>query len=342
MELVTMAMPVGDNKVSAQGKSRPLFVLSVWRSGSSLLYALLNQHSQISLLYEGDLPHLRSFLWGSFRNGEWRHRWEFWNHGPSRHGIAVESLPAHVSDVWEATRVVYRAVAERKHAPIWGEKTPHWYDCPLQLARKFRDAYFIFLWRDVNSVMESISRAAATDRFFRKPGFAERVIVGTEKLKDACESLRAEGCAVHEVNYEDLISNTTQAMSDISGFLQIPFEPSTVSLEGSDRSAVSSGSHHAAVRGNVIAAGTRSRVLSKKMRQKIARYVCRWKLQTGGAWPKYPGHLPEGTEPTGALEFCQDRAMYHGFVARDRAVKMIYAAVPLSLAHSLRAWVRAA
>src|SRR5215470_7057400 len=108
----------------AAGTKRPLFVLSVWRSGSSLLYTLLNQHSQIGLLYEGDLPHLNRYLRGHFQDGSWRERWEFWNQGPSRHGIAIENLPAQVADAWEATRVVYQEVSRRKQATIWGEKTP--------------------------------------------------------------------------------------------------------------------------------------------------------------------------------------------------------------------------
>ncbi len=32
----------------------PLFVVGMWRSGTSLLYALLNQHPQIGLMYESD------------------------------------------------------------------------------------------------------------------------------------------------------------------------------------------------------------------------------------------------------------------------------------------------
>jgi len=337
-----MAVPETHDEFSPRPERRPLFVLSVWRSGSSLLYALLNQHSQIALLYEGDLPHLRSFLWGRFRNGGWRQRWEFWNQGPSRHGLAVESLPANVADVWEATRVVYKGVAQRKQAAIWGEKTPHWYDCPLLLARKFPDAHFMFLWRDINAVMESISRAAATERFFQKAGFVERVIIGTEKLKEARDLLQMEGCPVHDVNYEDLISNTAEAMSEICEFLKISFESRITSLEGADRSAVASGQHHAAVRGNVIASEKRAVVLSPRTRAKIARYISRWKLRTGGSWPKYPLDLPVGTRTPATLELCQDRAAYYSFLTRDRAVKMVYSAVPLSLAHALRAWVRAA
>src|ERR1700757_2296899 len=102
--------------------SRPLFVLSVPRSGSTLLYALLNQHSQIALLYEGDLPTMQIYLLGRLRSGAWRERWEFWNQAPSRHSIAIESMPARVPNVWEATRIVYQSVARRKQAAIWGEK----------------------------------------------------------------------------------------------------------------------------------------------------------------------------------------------------------------------------
>ena len=33
----------------------PVFVVGMWRSGTSLLYALLNQHPQIGLMYESDM-----------------------------------------------------------------------------------------------------------------------------------------------------------------------------------------------------------------------------------------------------------------------------------------------
>lgn len=120
-ERMTAAQASSDRELASE-HLRPLFVLSVWRSGSSLLYALLNQHSKIALLYEGDLPRLQLYLWGRMRNGAWRERWEFWNQGPSRHGIAIESMPAQVSDVWQATRIVYQSVARHKQATIWGKR----------------------------------------------------------------------------------------------------------------------------------------------------------------------------------------------------------------------------
>jgi len=319
----------------------PLFVLSVWRAGSSLLYALLNQHSKIALLYEGDLPRLHLFLLGRFRSGAWRERWEFWNQGPSRHGLAIESMPANVSNAWEATRIVYKEVAHRKQATIWGEKTPHWSDRPLRMADKFPDARFIFLWRDMNAVMESIWRAAQTDRFFRKAGFAKRVLIGHEKLRQACDVLKSRRRPVHEMNYEDLTSNTSACMRQICGFLDIPFESRITSLEGADRSAICSGEHHAMVRGDrVVRQRKQANLLSPALQAKISRYICRWKLRYDGKWPKYPLQLSGGTRPPSLVELWRDRIIYQLVLCRDKMVALIYALVPIELARWLRGWVR--
>ena len=43
----------------------PLFVVGMWRSGTSLFYALLNQHPQIKLMYEDELPLLWPLFLGS-------------------------------------------------------------------------------------------------------------------------------------------------------------------------------------------------------------------------------------------------------------------------------------
>jgi Sulfotransferase family len=329
------------NLAASTNRNGPLFVLSVWRSGSSLLYTLLNQHSQIGLLYEGDLPRLHRFLWGRFQNGSWRERWEFWNQGPSRHGIAIEAMPANVQNAWEATRLVYQEVARRKQATIWGEKTPHWYDCPLQMADNFPDARFIFLWRDMHAVVKSIARAARTERFFRKAGFTERVLLGAENLRQACDALKAQGRPTHEVNYEDLTSNPSESMKEICDFLEVPFEERMISLEGADRSAIASGRHHTMVRSDrIVGQRKRAEVLTPAMRGKINRYIGRWKQRYHGKWPKYPLVLPGGTRPPSFLELWRDQIFYQVALARDEVVAVIYAVVPTDLARGLRSWLR--
>lgn len=319
----------------------PLFVLSVWRSGSSLLYTLLNQHPQIGLLYEGDLPRLHRYLWRRFQNGSWRERWEFWNQAPSRHAIAIESMPANVGDAWEATRIVYQEVARRKQATIWGEKTPHWYDCPLPMAERFPDARFIFLWRDMNSVLRSVARAARTERFFRKPGFTQKVLIGNENLRRACDALMIQGRPVHEVNYEDLTEDPSECMQQICRFLQIPFDERMTTLDGADRSAIASGSHHTMVRSNsILGQRTRREVLAPALAAKVNRYLCRWKKRYGGKWPKYPLVLPVGTRPPSRLELWRDHIFYRALRGRDMLVALIYAVVPMDVARGLRLWIR--
>ena len=41
----------------------PVFVVGIWRSGTSLLYTLLNQHPLIALMYEADLPLLKQLFY---------------------------------------------------------------------------------------------------------------------------------------------------------------------------------------------------------------------------------------------------------------------------------------
>jgi Sulfotransferase family len=329
----------GQGMMTLTPLQRPLFVLSVWRSGSSLLYTLLNQHSKIGLLYEGELPQLQLFLWGRFRSGKWRERWEFWNQGPSRHGIAIESMPTNVTNAWEATRIVYQQVARRKQATIWGEKTPHWYDRTLRLAAKFPDARFIFLWRDMNAVMESIARAALTDRFFRKAGLSIRALLGNEKLRQACDALEAQGRRVHEVNYEDLTANTSESMQQICHFLEIPFESQITSLAGADRSAILLGPHHAMVRGDrIVERRKQAEILSPMMRAKVGRYNCLWKRRYEGKWPKYPLEVPDSTRPPGLVELWRDLMIYRSVRCRDMMITVIYAIMPVGLARGLRHW----
>jgi hypothetical protein len=321
--------------------SRPLFVLSVPRSGSTLLYALLNQHSQIALLYEGDLPTMQLYLFGRLRSGAWRERWEFWNQAPSRHSIAIESMPARVSNVWDATRIVYEGRARRKSAAIWGEKTPQWYHCALRTAKNFPDASFVFLWRDMQAVMGSIARAAVTERLFRKEGFANRALLGNERLREACDALKARGCRVHEVDYEDLASNTSECMQQVCEFLKLPFEPQVVSLEGTDLTALTRGQHHATVRSNrIVGPRKHADFLPSATAAKSERYICYWKQRYGGKWPKYPLELPESARPASFVERWRDRISYERQLLWDKAVIVMYSITPLSLARLWRQKIR--
>src|SRR5271157_5175771 len=120
---------------SGQLADGPLFVVGMFRSGTSLLYALLNQHPQIALMYEGDLAHLPSLFWFPTDTRQWLTKWNFWNGAVSRHKIDINSLPSGVSDLQSAVREAYMAYARQKAgATIWGCKSPTYFDELIRLS----------------------------------------------------------------------------------------------------------------------------------------------------------------------------------------------------------------
>src|SRR5439155_6067963 len=128
----------------------PLFVLGSWRSGTSLLYSLLNKHPQIGLMYEGDLFLLRPLFWTPRPGSRWPARWEFWNKALTRHGLDMERLPLNISHLPTVLENVYREYARQKGALICGEKSPQLLRySPTRLFRDFPNARFIFIWRDL-------------------------------------------------------------------------------------------------------------------------------------------------------------------------------------------------
>jgi hypothetical protein len=102
----------------------PLFVVSMWRSGSSLLYALLNKHPQVALMYEADLLLLRPVFLKPKALRDWAERWGFWNDVFRRHGLAAENVAKDTPDFPGAFSAVHQLYARRHGATIWGDKSP--------------------------------------------------------------------------------------------------------------------------------------------------------------------------------------------------------------------------
>jgi hypothetical protein len=101
----------------------PLFVLGLWRSGTSLLYVLLNQHPQIALLYEADLPMLRPLFYVQRPKARWLERWDFWNDSVmKRHQLSPDHIHPQTTGLRAATEATYRSYAQAKGAAIWGRK----------------------------------------------------------------------------------------------------------------------------------------------------------------------------------------------------------------------------
>jgi hypothetical protein len=336
----------------------PLFIVSMWRAGSSLLYALLNQHPQVALAYEADLPLLMPVFLKPARWRDWPERWEFWNSALGRHrvpsGIAPDRASNHLLDrstVPSSFRAVFSRVhrdyAARKGATIWGDKSPNYYDRMTWLAREFPGARFIIVWRSPVDTARSMERAAESgSSYFRKRGIKTRALVGYRVLRTQYQALVLLGVPVHTINYEDLIRDTDATMRGVCEFLQIPFDPRVLTLENSDRSATYDEMHHRVLRGDkVVAHKNRAEVLDAAWRAKIGRYLRLWRRQENGDWPEFPHLVADGAEVANAepgfsgpalsepamSERLIDQASYRFWKFFDWFTAFAYSFVPLGI-----------
>jgi hypothetical protein len=313
----------------------PVFVVGMWRSGTSLLYTLLNQHPGIALMYEADLPLLRQLFRKAGSKTDWLERWEFWNSALTRHRIDSQRIPQNVPDLESAAEIVWKQYAG---AALYGEKSPNYYDSLQWLSREFPNARFVVIWRDPSDICRSILRAAQTgSSFFAKRGTTHRALIGTRRLKSECEALVSRGVPLHQIQYEEMIKEPERVLSGICDFLQIPFDPQMACLDGADRSAIYEADHHAGVKSKTIGPKNgREEVLPPHLKSKIDRYVSYWQQEHGGNWPLYP-KMPAGAHAgPSLLEQSRDEVLFRALRAFDRFTAFVYCSAPISLLRRYR------
>ena len=315
-----------------------LLVVGVWRSGTSLLYALLNQHPQISLMYEGELP----LLWPLFqwrRAKRWPERWNLWNQALSRHGLDPATFPPDIRNLATACDTAYRAVAKPKSARFRGEKFPSYHDRLPSLARLFPQARFVLIWRSPLGICDSTARAARTSAWNRRLGALHRVLLGCEQMLLGARQLQAMGVQMHQLKYSDLTSDAERELRKICAFLEIPYEPAMAELGAADRSAIYTSEHHKLVHSDrVRPERSTSEALDPKFQRKIERYLVRWRRIYGDEWlADSAGGGMQGKEPS-RLELFLDRMFYGALRAYDFAVIVAFCFAPIRLWQRYRAF----
>jgi hypothetical protein len=316
----------------------PVFVVGIWRSGTSLLYTLLNQHPQIALTYESDLFLLRSLFRMGASKTDWLERWEFWNSALTRHQINTEEIPAPVSSYSTAATLMWKQYAEKQgvYPALYGDKSPNYFDSMQELVQEFPNARFIVIWRDLADTCSSIVRAGKGSSFFAKRGITHRALIGYQRLKYGCDALTRKGVPLHQIHYEQMIESPDAVMRGICSFLGIPFDARMTSLEDADRSAIYEAPQHEGVKSEKIGVDEpREEVLSQEMRGKIARYVALWKQKSNGAWPVYPQAAAD-VAPAGAFERACDEMYFRALRGFDRFTAWIYCHAPIGLLRGYR------
>ena len=311
--------------------TNPVFVVGVFRSGTSLLCSILNQNPRLALMFECDVWNFpRPLLPARFRSN-WAQRIEFYNQALSRHQLVAEGDYASLKDL-RAPLDLYRAFGAKKGAAVSGEKSPFYCDRLVQLHGLYPQAAFILVWRHPGEVYRSVLKAGQTSRFFGKPGMLSRMIYYQEQAIRQGRAIQQAGARVLHVDYADIVEHTQQTCRDVCAFLGVDYDERMLCLNQVDLSAIYKAPHHAYLRRGIIERQKYDRELAPpSVARKLERYRCHWeRLQSD--WRKTKGDA--GTLKPGALEYVYHNAAGRALTVYDSLVRAGFEFLP-------EAWLRA-
>jgi hypothetical protein len=221
---------------------KPIFLLSLPRSGSTLVQRVLAAHEGIATAAEP---------------------WLLLPHGYALRetGIAADytqplaarairefvgQLPAGEDDYWASLRnfaLDLYSKAAGEEVTYFLDKTPRYHFVAPELFRMFPDAKIIFLWRNPLAVVSSIVGTWTKGKWNVDRWQGD--LRGVEALVEAYEAHRDTSLAV---NYETLVGDPDRTWPAIFEYLELPFDPSLltsfsdVTLEG--KMGDPTGKHH--------------------------------------------------------------------------------------------------
>jgi Sulfotransferase family len=209
----------------------PVVVLGVSRSGTTLLKQMLDRHPDLAIPTEsyflpqlwdrhGERPDREAFLADLPRLARLRD-WD----------VSVdhidERLPSDPSFA-DAVQAIYRAYADARGKPRFGDKTPSYMQQLELLERAFPDARYAHLIRDGRDAALSFLALSRKPTFnLARPrgvgGFADqwrREVEGARRF--GRERL---GDRYGEVRYEDLVADPEASLGRLCGVLGLEFDP---------------------------------------------------------------------------------------------------------------------
>jgi hypothetical protein len=201
----------------------PILLLSLPRSGSTLVQRVLGAHEEIATASE---PWLLLPLLLPLRDdvpapGGWQPRIHLALNDFSR------TLPGGIGSYEEAVATAARALYEEaaRGAPYYLDKTPPYFLVVDEIVRALPEARIVVLWRNPLAVLASVVETFCGGRW-RPYDYPTSLFGGLARLIDGA---RRHSDRIHAVRYEDL---TGEAADDewrsLAEFIGIEFDPSAL------------------------------------------------------------------------------------------------------------------
>jgi Sulfotransferase family len=200
----------------------PLFLLSLPRSGSTLVQRVLATHPEIGTVPEPWL--LLPQLYATRGAGVYAE----YGYGPSSRAIHAfaESLPggagAYDRELRAFVLQLYRLAAGG--APYFLDKTPRYHLVADELLTLFPEAKVVVLWRNPLAVVASIVDTWAGGRWT----FGRWDVDLHEGLDSLVRAARRHADQVHVVRFEDLVREPGSSWPDLMSYLGLPFDPAVL------------------------------------------------------------------------------------------------------------------
>jgi hypothetical protein len=252
----------------------PIFLLSLPRSGSTLLQRILSSHSQIATVSEPwlMLPFLYA-LRGEGAVAEYGH-----SYLASAVNDFCENLPQgradYLREVGETALRLYGKAAGGG-VRYFLDKTPRYHLICSELVEIFPGAKFVIMWRNPLAVLSSI-----LDTFHRGKWIPRRYEIdlygGLESLVDLS---RSNPERIHTLRYEDVVLDTDTALAGICEYLDLEVEPGMAAGLASKQLEGQMGDHGPGVVEDGVSTSSLQkwqRVLSSPVRTRYAGRYLEW------------------------------------------------------------------
>src|SRR6266542_3786507 len=199
---------------------RPLFILSLPRSGSTLVQRVISSDPAVSTAAEPWL--LLPQLYALRDRGAVAE----YGHGPAARAIGdfARTLPGGERDYLAELRRFTLGLYERAARPgstYFLDKTPRYHLVAEDLFRVFPDGKFVFLWRNPLAVAASIIQTWASDKWtFGR--WRVDLYKGVAGLVAAYRDHAPVACAV---TYEELVMQPAPSWGRVFDYLRLTFDP---------------------------------------------------------------------------------------------------------------------
>lgn len=216
-------MSGSNEKTTVVAKPRPLILLGLPKSGTTLVQRLLTSHSAIATV---DEPWILLPIVYALRSHGMYAEYGARSARLSLEGL-IETLPGRHTDFWTGVRAMSDHIQGQLSGPdavFFLEKTPRYHLIVPELLEIFSDAAFLVILRNPLSVIASLVEHNAG----RVSGLIYGQIDVLQGYENLAEALDRLGSSAYRLNYEDLVANPEKELNAIMANLDLALEPDQI------------------------------------------------------------------------------------------------------------------